>query len=211
MSDSKGLSLICKAAQMLAEAKTIEDFKKVRDVGEAAVRFVKARMDYGIEAVLNGQEIVRRAERNMGAMLPEITRGRGGDRKSSCMLQLDSLGIEKTQSSRFQKIAEVPEAEFEAWIAACRDAGDELTQASALRLAAAVLADPIKKPGVPPHEEMAAAVKNAFTKFVGRLKTVDQFAYVRQRLESLLNFLSEQEAEHGSRRPRKTTAEKRAG
>ena len=77
--------------------------------------------------------------------------------------------------------------------------------------AAALRADPLEKPAVPPHEEMADAVKNAVTKFVGRLTTPVQFAYVRQRLESLLDFLSEQEAEHGSRRPRKATAEKRAG
>lgn len=77
--------------------------------------------------------------------------------------------------------------------------------------AAALRADPVEKPEQPPHEEMADAVKNAVTKFVGRLTTPVQFAYVRQRLESLLDFLSEQEAEHGSRRPRKATAEKRAG
>lgn len=77
--------------------------------------------------------------------------------------------------------------------------------------ASALRADPVEKPEQPPHEEMVAAVKNAVTKFVGQLTTRQQFEYVRQRLESLLKFLSEQESEHGSRRPRKTTAAKRAG
>ena len=74
-------------------------------------------------------------------------------------------------------------------------------QASALR------ADPVEKPQQPPHEEMADAVKNAVTKFVGRLTTRQQFEYVRQRIEALLDFLSDQEQEHGSGRLRKKTSE----
>lgn len=77
--------------------------------------------------------------------------------------------------------------------------------------ASALRADPIEKPEQPPHEEMAAAVKNAVTKFVGRLTTPEQFMYVRSRLERMLEFLSEMEAEHGSGRSRKTTAAKRSG
>lgn len=77
--------------------------------------------------------------------------------------------------------------------------------------AAALRADPVDKPEQPPHEEMVSAVKNAVTKFVGQLTTREQFEYVRQRLQSLLDFLSAQEAEHGSRRTRKTRAAERAG
>lgn len=77
--------------------------------------------------------------------------------------------------------------------------------------AAALRADPVEKPEQPPHEEMAEAVKNAVTKFVGQLTTRQQFEYVRQRLQSLLDFLSAQEAEHGSRRPREKATANRAG
>lgn len=77
--------------------------------------------------------------------------------------------------------------------------------------ASALRADPVEKPEQPPHEEMAAAVKNAITKFVGRLTTPEQFVYVRSRLERMLEFLSEMEAEHGSGRSGKKTAAKRAG
>ena len=72
--------------------------------------------------------------------------------------------------------------------------------------ASALRSDPIEKPEQQPHEEMAAAVKNAVTKFVGRLTTPEQFMYVRSRLERMLDFLSEMEAEHGSGRPRKKAA-----
>jgi hypothetical protein len=83
----------------------------------------------------------------------------------------------------------------------------EMTRAEA----SALRSDPVEKPEQPPHEEMADAVKNAVTKFVGRLTTAEQFLYVRSRLERMLDFLSEMEAEHGSGRSRKKTAAKRAG
>jgi hypothetical protein len=66
--------------------------------------------------------------------------------------------------------------------------------------------DPVEKPQQPPHEEMADAVKNAVTKFVGRLTTAEQFLYVRSRLERMLEFLSEMEADRGNGRSRKKTA-----
>jgi N6-adenosine-specific RNA methylase IME4 len=130
----KVIALCSAARRQLAEAVTVEDLKTVRDVGEAAVRLAKSRRDVGAEAVLEGMEIVRRAERQMGAMLPEITGGRGGNKASNTVL-LGDLGIEKMQSSRFQKIAQLPEDQFEAWIASCREDGEEMTQAAALKLA----------------------------------------------------------------------------
>jgi hypothetical protein len=72
--------------------------------------------------------------------------------------------------------------------------------------ASALRSDPVEKPQQPPHEEMADAVKNAVTKFVGRLTTAEQFLYVRSRLERMLEFLSEMEADRGSGRSRKKTA-----
>jgi hypothetical protein len=83
----------------------------------------------------------------------------------------------------------------------------EITQSQA----AALHADPVEKPEKPPHEEMASAVKNAVTKFVGQLTTHDQYLYVRRRIEQLLEFLAEMEAENGVGRSRKTTARTRAG
>jgi hypothetical protein len=58
---------------------------------------------------------------------------------------------------------------------------------------------------------MASAVKNAVTKFVGQLTTHDQYLYVRRRIEQLLEFLAEMEAENGVGRSGKKTARTRAG
>lgn len=73
----------------------------------------------------------------------------------------------------------------------------EITPDMTRSQAAALHADPVGKPETPPHEEMAAAVKNAVTKFLGQLTTAEQYSYVRRRIEELLAFLSEMEAENG--------------
>jgi hypothetical protein len=87
----------------------------------------------------------------------------------------------------------------------------EITPETTRAQAAALHADPVEKAGKPPHEEMADAVKNAITRLVGQLTTPQQFEYVRQRLAALLDFLSQQETEHGSRGSRQKTSAKRAG
>jgi len=86
----------------------------------------------------------------------------------------------------------------------------EITPETTRAQAAAMHADPVEKPDKPPHEEMADAVKNAITRLVGQLTTPQQFEYVRQRLASLLDFLCEQETEHGSRGSRQKASPKRA-
>ena len=73
-------------------------------------------------------------------------------------------------------------------------------QASALRVEPSVQVDQ------PPHEEMADAVEQAVARFIGRLNSPQQFVYVRRRLERLLEFLTEEETEHGIGRSRKTSA-----
>jgi len=194
---SDGVIALCsKARQALAQAKTIEDFKDVRDVGEAAIRLAKSRRDVGIEALLEAQEIVRRAEKQLGTMLPSVTGGKGHNGVSNTMLLTD-LGIERMQSSRFQKIASLPDKEFEAWIDDCRSSGEEMTQAAALRLAAEYLADPIARPKKPPHEDLADRLDQAVAKYLDQLNSAKHFEYVVRRLEHLLRFLKEEESQRG--------------
>jgi len=198
------IALCSKARQALAQAKTIEDFKDVRDVGEAAIRLAKSRRDVGIEALLEAQEIVRRAERQLGVMLPEVTGGKGGNKASNTML-LGDLGIERMQSSRFQKIAQLPDEEFESWVSGCREAGEEMTQAAALRLASEYLADPIGRP----ERELCVIVSEAFgavyDKYASQLDESSR-EYVIERLESLLDLLKQEGSSSGSRRDRRASA-----
>lgn len=208
---SDGVIALCsKARQALAQAKSIEDFKDVRDVGEAAIRLAKSRRDVGVEALLEAQEIVRRAERKLGGMLPEVTRGSGRKEKSRDVTFLSDIGIERMQSSRFQKIASVPDDEFEAWIEDCRGSGQEMTQAAALRLAAASV-EQVDHAEMPVHEKLSEAIEKVVSRYVGRLRTKDEFASVRDCLRELITFLTDEEAERGIGRTGQKAASARAG
>lgn len=72
----------------------------------------------------------------------------------------------------------------------------EMTRAEA----SALRADPAEQPGQPPHEEMADAMEKAVARFVGRLDSPQQFVYVQRRVERLLEFLKEEEAERDAAR-----------
>ena len=133
----KSLALIAKARDMLGAAHTPMDAKAVKDAGEAAIKLAKSRRDVGIEAIIEAQEIVRRAERMIGEMLrqPGAKAGKGRQSKCNTLLHLGELGIDRMESSRFQRIASIPPKDFEGWIQDSRMEGEELTQAAALRLA----------------------------------------------------------------------------
>ena len=204
MANDQVVSLCSRARKALAQAKTLEDFKSVRDCGEAAIRLAKSRRDIGVEALFEAQEIVRRAERQMGSMLGTMAKNKGGRPTETCntVLQvsvpsLDELGIERIQASRFQRIAQVPDEQFEEWICDCRAVGDELTQAAARRRAAECTADPIVRPAKEAHELIADALDAAVCKFIGRLTEKHQFAFVRMRLDRILATVKRMEADHG--------------
>ena len=150
------LALCSAARRQLAEAVTLQDLKLVRDVGDAAVRLAKSRRDVGTAAVLEGQEIIRRAELLMGRRLPEVTGGSGRKEKLQDATFLSDIGLEKTQSSRFQRIASLSDEQFEQWIASCRKAGEEMTQAAALKLADKLKPKKVE-PGIDEYESGAVA------------------------------------------------------
>lgn len=83
-------------------------------------------------------EIKIRTEVRAGEILLEMpSMGRGGDRKSSSMLELDrptlaKLGVKKTESHRVQTMARMPEAKREKLIEETKAAGDELTSRARL-------------------------------------------------------------------------------
>jgi hypothetical protein len=119
--------------------------------------------------------------------------------------------------SQCRPLASLPaEDVIRVWEKACESAGaygKQPTNALVIEAKYEVLPDtkPIENPPQPVHEEMADAIKNAVTKFAGRLTTPEQFAYVRSRIEQIMQFLSEMEAERGSGGSRKKTTAERAG
>jgi N6-adenosine-specific RNA methylase IME4 len=128
------------ARRALAEARTIEDVKDLRDKAAAMLHYVKQR-DYSFEAQQDAAEIKIRAERKLGELLAQEGERRGGRSKLHDVISKrggsKSLpeGIKPVQSHRYQKVASVEPADFERHVAETREQGGELTTIGVMRLA----------------------------------------------------------------------------
>lgn len=123
MTDS--VAIFTRAAQMLAEADTIQKTKELKDLALTA-RDWAIRKGLGENAVRHAQSYALRAERKMGEMLKATERARGADYggrpskldgsrelPSNPPPTLKELGLKKRESSRAQLIADLPEDVFE--------------------------------------------------------------------------------------------------
>ncbi|MFL5253255.1 MAG: hypothetical protein ACJ8AI_10240 [Rhodopila sp.] len=108
--------------QAIAAAYEVDEVKDIRDKARAIE--VYARQARNIEAERRACEIRLRAERRCGQLLAEREKARGVLKQGDTLPQsqpattgpetLSDLGISKTQSSRWQKLAAIPDQEFEA-------------------------------------------------------------------------------------------------
>lgn len=128
------LATISRAKTALAKAKTLDDVLEIRDKAEAIRVYVKASAE-SLEAQNAAAEIKIRAERKAGELLAKMEKAAGGGDVTKP--RLADLGINKMQSSRWQKEAKVSDDDFEQHVAECNESGKELTQASVLKLAGA--------------------------------------------------------------------------
>ncbi len=127
------------AKRALAEATTIDEARDIRDKAEAIRGYYQQQKD-SLEAQNYAAELKLRAERKLGEMLKETPKQHGArpadmGLQSATPSSLSDLGIEKTQSHRWQKVASLPEAVFEEKIEETKQAGEELTTARMLRVA----------------------------------------------------------------------------
>lgn len=138
----KALAQLDVARTALAECRTAMEAKNIADVAEAA-RVYFERTNASAETVNNATEIRLLAERQMGEFLKampknEGTRVSGGtvagpvvdppDRRQT----LQEIGITKDQSSRAQKLAGIPDHEFQERIAVAKTDGGKLTTSKVL-------------------------------------------------------------------------------
>lgn len=136
INESPRLLRLADGCRMLAEARTIEEVKAIRDVAQMMIYAVR-ELKLSTQAQNDAAEIKVRAERRIGGMLAEMPK-HNGDPRSHDATRLSDLGIDKHESSRCQQIATVPDAAFEAHISKERQARKEITTSGILKLARAL-------------------------------------------------------------------------
>lgn len=129
---------ISEARRALASAQTLEDVLSIRDQAKALEACMKI-VGESLSAQQDAGEVKLRAERKAGEMLAAMEKHKGGrPSETGCVVQpvcLEDLGIEKTQSCRWQREAAVDDDTFEQYLASCREEQREITQAGLLNIA----------------------------------------------------------------------------
>ena len=167
------------ARHALQVAHSVDEVKDIRDKAQAMALYAKQANDTAL--VEWATEIKVRAERRAGEMLAEIGVKPGNPQLSHDRTigpKLDELGITRNQSSRWQKLAAVPEAQFEQAVAAAKEVAGEVTTAALLRLREKP--EPKKKPAPistveDDLREQIATLKQALEDVTETAETVEAF------------------------------------
>jgi len=142
MNELNSIIKLEEATRNLAELKTVDEVKNIRDKAEA-LRVYSKQAGLGLESQNYVTEIKLRAERRAGELLKEIERVNPSEArwypdtapKSGYEAALKENNLSPTKAHNWQKIATIPEERFEAHIAETKGAGEELTTTSVLKLA----------------------------------------------------------------------------
>src|SRR5215472_8955593 len=106
----------------IESARTIDEVKDIRDRAEAARQYAKAA-GYSRDITNMCAEIKIRAERKAGTLLSELNLKPGRPQKTSQDATISGLGLSRTQSSRWQQAAAIPEEVVDAYIEDVKEAG----------------------------------------------------------------------------------------
>lgn len=139
-SNSNPLAVLDRAYLAIEQAQSLDELKEIRDQAEAARHYVKAAKM--TTAMANRcAEIRIRAERKAGEMLRSTQLDKGGrpsENRSHDVtgFRLSDLEISKMQSSRWQKLANIPEETFEQYFAEPENEEREVTAVGLAQFAA---------------------------------------------------------------------------
>lgn len=127
------ISQLNQAEIALLKADTPSSAADVADVAEAARTYAK-RVGAALPVINKATAIKLRAERKAGELLAEINPNSSAKRESNGT-SLSDMGITKTQSSRWQRAAKVPEPAFEKYLADGDALDREITSSGVAKLA----------------------------------------------------------------------------
>lgn len=131
LSSAEGpLALLEHSSLLLAQAETFDEVRGIRDRAEA-IRTLARKAHLSLEVANRASELKLRAERRAGEMLAALPL----EARSHDATHLSDLDVNKSQSSRWQRVATIPEPDFNAYIAEAFLDGKELTTSGALKLA----------------------------------------------------------------------------
>ena len=125
------------ARAALAAVHSVDEVKDIRDKAQAMAAYARQAKDTAL--VEWATEIKVRAERRAGELLRDMEKHPGGNPNLShdttgLPPTLETLGISRDQSSRWQKLAAVDAERFELAVAAAKEVAGEVTTAALLRL-----------------------------------------------------------------------------
>ncbi len=119
MSESEVLARLNQVVSVLAEARTVDEVKGIRDTAKAAEVYAKQRQ-LGEAAIAYAREVTLRSERRLGEILQETpknpgVRFLGGSQKEppGNIPTLSELGLTKKDSMKAQQLALLPDEVFE--------------------------------------------------------------------------------------------------
>jgi 16S rRNA G966 N2-methylase RsmD len=123
------LALLDQGRRLLALARSAGDAKQLRDQAAAVERYLR-QQKYAEGAALDATELKVRAERRVGELLGETVRpgGNGSNQheQSSPRVTIAHIpdSVSRNQSSKWQRVAALPDDVFEQEVAAGRERGD---------------------------------------------------------------------------------------
>jgi hypothetical protein len=199
--DRAGLNPLARydlAQRALAEALDVDEVKRIHDKAAALQAYAKQAGDRSL--IDAATELRMRAKIRGGDLLREMAEkgerdtGSGGDRKSQSQpatVKLSDLGLTKSQSSRWQKLAALSPAEQEELIALAKTRAASVVDRAGRTRAKPKTADENDPPRAPesPIDRFTAELRTLVTKTMRELRTKAEFDHLfhaaRDALEDL--------------------------